>query len=157
MSNDQELLKIGEFATRANTNLRTLRYYEELALLVPAERSTGGFRYYRPADVNRVRMIHDLQALGLSLETIRDLLSSRNQEQRKDWLRKVAAALEEQQRLIRTRIAMLETQQRGIGDALAQVQHYCNPCDSRPHENNNFCDPCRKTGAKLPDFLSALF
>ena len=51
------LLKIGDFAKLADTNLRTLRYYEELGLLTPAERSDGGFRHYRATDVNRVRAI----------------------------------------------------------------------------------------------------
>ena len=35
MSEDRELLKIGEFAQLAGSNLRTIRYYEELGLLRP--------------------------------------------------------------------------------------------------------------------------
>ena len=72
-----ELLKIGEFAKFAQTNLRTLRYYEELGLLTPASRSQGGFRYYRRTDVNRLAMIRDLQSLGLQLERIRELMATR--------------------------------------------------------------------------------
>ena len=39
MKENSELLKIGDFARVAGTNLRTLRYYEELGLLTPAARS----------------------------------------------------------------------------------------------------------------------
>ena len=66
MNRPDELLKIGAFAELAGTNLRTLRYYEEIGLLEPALRSRGRFRYYRPTDLNRVRMIRNLQDLGLA-------------------------------------------------------------------------------------------
>ena len=77
MTAPADLLKIGDFARLAETNLRTLRYYEELGLLSPSHRSQGGFRYYRRTDVNRVNMIRDLQELGLQLEQIRELISVR--------------------------------------------------------------------------------
>src|SRR5690349_18588329 len=108
---DQELLKIGDFAKLAGTNLRTLRYYEELRLLIPASRSQGGFRYYRRTDLNRLGMIHDLQALGLPLEHIRELMATREQgTTRKEFLAKVRAALGEQDRLLQARIAELGAQ-----------------------------------------------
>jgi hypothetical protein len=47
MTQARKLLKIGAFAELAGTNLRTLCYYEEVGLLQPAARSSGGFRYYR--------------------------------------------------------------------------------------------------------------
>src|SRR4051812_49004365 len=85
--NGSSLLKIGDFARLADTNLRTLRYYEELGLLAPASRSQGGFRYYRRTDVNRVHMIRDLQELGLQLDRIRELMAAReNGEEREPFL-----------------------------------------------------------------------
>ena len=47
MTQARKLLKIGAFAELAGTNLRTPCYYEEVGLLQPAGRSSGGFRYYR--------------------------------------------------------------------------------------------------------------
>ena len=151
------LLKIGEFASLAGTNLRTLRYYEELGLLTPAERSQGGFRYYRPTDLNRVQMIHNLQELGLHLEAIRDLLDMRGTANRAELLQKVTAALTEQQRLIDERVQTLEEQKRHIAEALAKVHVCVEDCTRVPGENNNFCEPCQQTGDPLPAFLSALF
>ena len=84
MTSNNDLLKIGDFARTADTNLRTLRYYEELGLLAPAKRSQGGFRYYRRTDVNRVRMIRDLQELGLHLDRIRDLIAGRRDGENHD-------------------------------------------------------------------------
>ena len=70
MSEDQDLLQIGEFARLAESNLRTIRYYEELGLLTPASRSSGGFRYYRHDQLDRMVAIKRLQDLGLSLKEI---------------------------------------------------------------------------------------
>jgi len=157
----QDLLKIGEFAEVAGTNLRTLRYYEELGLLRPQLRSDGGFRYYRPTDVNRVRQIHVLQELGLPLEQIGSLLDTRELEEagsegRRVWIDRVAAALDEQERLISTRIEALREQRDQVRLARAKLDS-CKNCEHKPHADNNYCEPCQQTGNELPSYLSALF
>lgn len=154
----RHLLKIGEFAKLAGTNLRTLRYYEELGLLTPALRSDGGFRHYRPTDVNRVRAIQFLQDLGLALERIGDLLDVRVVDggERAAWVSRMRSTLTEHERLIDERIDTLEDQKRGVSDAFAKLD-LCIDCEHTPSADNNFCDPCQRTGDPLPDFLSALF
>ncbi len=152
-----ELLKIGDFAKLAGTNLRTLRYYEEMGLLIPASRSQGGFRYYRRTDLNRLSMIHDLQALGLPLEKIRDLMATRDAGgPRKEFLAKVRAALSEQDRLLQVRVSELEAQRKSIGVAVNKLRD-CESCKHSPITDNNFCEPCQLTGEHLPATLSALF
>jgi DNA-binding transcriptional MerR regulator len=152
-----ELLKIGDFARLADTNLRTLRYYEELGLISPATRSQGGFRYYRRTDINRVRLIHDLQELGLHLDRIRDLLASRSHEEGRElFLARVQDALAEQDRLLQQRMAALEEQRRKVSQALHKLSE-CRHCQLSPHPENNFCEPCATTGEVLPEHLSALF
>jgi DNA-binding transcriptional MerR regulator len=151
------LLKIGDFARLAGTNLRTLRYYEELGLLRPAARSKGGFRYYRVTDQNRLHLIRDLQELGLSLEAIRELLDTRSaSSDRKGFFARVRQALEEQDRLLVTRIAGLEEQRARIREGLAQVVQ-CEACIHTPGEHNNHCEPCCLTGKPLPETVSALY
>ena len=162
MSDRQELMKIGEFAEHAGTNLRTLRYYEELGLLTPALRSDGGFRYYRPTDVNRVRMIHGLQELGLQLERIRDLLDTRSieatngEDLRQAWVQRVREALDEQRSLIDDRIGLLAHQREHVDRAAAKLEA-CTGCELTPAPENNYCEPCQRSGDELPEFLSALF
>ena len=152
-----ELLKIGDFAKLAGTNLRTLRYYEELGLLAPAKRSDGGFRYYRRTDVNRLAMIHDLQELGLHLDRIRELMATHNSgEDRKQFFGRVRQALEEQDRLLAARMVELQRQRERIAVATEKV-HECETCKHIPNADNNFCDPCAITGQILPPKLSALF
>jgi DNA-binding transcriptional MerR regulator len=66
-------MRIGEVAAAAGVSTRALRYYEERDLL-PAERTAGGQRTYGEAAVDRVRLIQQLYAAGLSSRVIADLL-----------------------------------------------------------------------------------
>jgi DNA-binding transcriptional MerR regulator len=157
MTDSVELLKIGDFARVAGTNLRTLRYYEELGLLAPASRSQGGFRYYRRTDMHRLNMIRDLQNLGLNLERIRELMATRELLDRRDqFLARVREALSEQDRLLADRVRALEEQRGGIARAFAKL-HECENCRHSPSPANNFCEPCSMTGQALPETISALF
>jgi DNA-binding transcriptional MerR regulator len=155
--NEIELLKIGDFARLAGTNLRTLRYYEELGLLEAAARSQGGFRYYRRTDVNRLNMIRDLQDLGLSLDRIRELMATRDSGgDRTKFFSQVRAALDEQDRLLIERMTTLERQRERIRAALEKVRQ-CENCTHTPGTHNNFCEPCCVTGEALPETVSALY
>ena len=66
-------MRIGELATTAGVSVRALRYYEEQGLL-RAERTTSGQRVYPPAALDRVQLIQQLYAAGLTSRTILDLL-----------------------------------------------------------------------------------
>lgn len=157
MTPRSEQLKIGDFARLAGTNLRTLRYYEELGLIAPASRSTGGFRYYRPTDINRVRMIRDLQDLGLHLDRIRELLGGLQETiDRREYMCRVRGALQEHERLLGERMELLERQRSRVAEALAKVD-ICDECPYTPAADNNRCEPCLRTGDQLPEHLSALF
>jgi DNA-binding transcriptional MerR regulator len=152
-----ELLKIGEFARLANTNLRTLRYYEELGLMKPAARSDGGFRYYRHCDLNRLNMIRSLQDLGLNLDRIREVLNIRDpQQDRAGFMHEVRKALEVQDELLTKRIEEIQEQRAKLAEARAKLKE-CELCQHHPIAANNFCEPCRTTGQPLPEKLSALY
>jgi len=70
------LLRIGDLAKATGKTVRAIHLYEELGLLQPATRSSGGFRLYDPAAVDRVRWIDLLHGLGFSLQEMRDVLTS---------------------------------------------------------------------------------
>ena len=75
-----KLLHIGELAKRAGKTVRALHLYEELGLLHPAHRSSGGFRLYHPSSAQRVEWIAQLQGAGFSLAEIQDFLRSVSHE-----------------------------------------------------------------------------
>jgi len=156
-SRDRNLIKIGDFARLAGTNLRTLRYYEEIGLLQPATRSTGGFRYYRAKDLDRLRMVASLQGLGLDLARIRDLMDTRSKGlQRGEFVARVRRALREQVALFDERIAALAAQRDDLGRALGKLAE-CELCDHSPSADNDYCHPCQVDGKLVPPGLSALF
>ena len=67
--------RIGEVAKLTGLTTRTLRYWEELGLLSPAERRESGERLYSDADIARVGRIRELQELlGFSLTEVRTVL-----------------------------------------------------------------------------------
>lgn len=71
------LMQIGEVAERTGLTPRTLRYWEEIGLLPPAERLEGGFRLYSQADVERLQRIVELKKLlGFSLTEIRRVVET---------------------------------------------------------------------------------
>ena len=70
-------LRIGEAAARAAVSVRTLRYYEELGLLIPSARSPGGARRYAEEDVARLARIRELKdLLGFNLDEVRTVLTA---------------------------------------------------------------------------------
>ena len=68
-------MQIGEVAEQTGLSLRTIRYYEEVGLVTPSARTTGGFRLYSETDVARLRLVRRMKPLEFSLEEMKDVLS----------------------------------------------------------------------------------
>jgi DNA-binding transcriptional MerR regulator len=75
-SQDGHLLRVGDLARATGKTVRAIHLYEELGLLRPATRSSGGFRLYEPGAIERVHWIDSLHALGFSLQEMREVLRS---------------------------------------------------------------------------------
>ena len=69
----EELVAIGEACALTGLSPRTVRYYEEVGLLEGVRRRVGGRRVYASQDIERLRFVQRLKALGLTLLEIRDL------------------------------------------------------------------------------------
>lgn len=67
-------MQIGEVAEQTSLSLRTIRYYEEMGLVTPSARTTGGFRLYSETDVARLMLIRRMKPLDFSLEEMREVL-----------------------------------------------------------------------------------
>ena len=66
---------IGHVARAASCKVQTIRYYEQIGLLLVAPRSEGNRRLYAQADIDRLMFIRHARELGFALDAIRDLLS----------------------------------------------------------------------------------
>ena len=71
-------LKIGELAMRTSCPVETIRYYEHQGLLPAAVRSTGNYRLYGAAHVERLSFIRHCRSLDMTLAEIRTLLGFRD-------------------------------------------------------------------------------
>jgi DNA-binding transcriptional MerR regulator len=69
----ENLRSISEVRELTGLSARTLRYYEELDLVPGVRRRAGGRRVYGDDQVERLRFIGRLKALGLSLAEIKEL------------------------------------------------------------------------------------
>ncbi len=72
------MLQIGEVAERAGLSLRTIRYYEEMELVVPETRTEGGFRLYTESHLHRLALIRRLKPLGFTVQEMRELFEARD-------------------------------------------------------------------------------
>lgn len=64
-----------KLAGLAGISTRTLRYYDEIGLLPPARTSASGYRIYGPVEVDRLQQILLYRELGVTLETIREIVT----------------------------------------------------------------------------------
>ena len=65
--------KLGKLA---GVSTRTLRYYDEIGLLKPARINSSGYRIYGTKEVDRLQQILFFRELGVSLESIRDIVTA---------------------------------------------------------------------------------
>jgi MerR family transcriptional regulator, copper efflux regulator len=65
---------IGQVAERTGFTASALRYYEELGLVVPTDRTASGYRVYDDAALSRLAFIARAKQLGCTLDEITDLL-----------------------------------------------------------------------------------
>lgn len=69
-------LKIGTFSKMMQVTVKTLRHYEQMGLLVPAEVDEWtGYRYYRLEQMQRLNTIRYLKDMGFTLDEIRSLFA----------------------------------------------------------------------------------
>lgn len=74
-------MNIGEAAALANLPPKTIRYYEDIALLRPA-RAGNGYRDYSETDIHRLQFLQRARSLGFTIEECRVLLSLYDDEHR---------------------------------------------------------------------------
>lgn len=67
-------MNIGQAAERSGLPPKTIRYYEDIALIAP-ERADNGYRDYSLSDVHRLRFLQRARNLGFTIDECRLLLS----------------------------------------------------------------------------------
>ena len=68
----------GEIAKLCGVTVRTVQYYDNRGILVPSELTEGGRRLYSDTDLEKMKTICFLRELGISIDTIKELLEQEN-------------------------------------------------------------------------------
>ncbi|OIP33778.1 MAG: hypothetical protein AUK27_09895 [Deltaproteobacteria bacterium CG2_30_66_27] len=99
---------IGEISRLVDLSQRTIRYYEEIGLLLSVRRIENGKRVYTDHDVRRLKFINRLKVLGLSLAEMVELEKIyRKQRDNREILPKLLDLLDERAVQIDERVAQL--------------------------------------------------
>lgn len=71
-------MQIGEVAGKIGVATSAIRFYEEAGLLPEPERTPSGYRDYDPSIVDRLAFIRAGQAVGLTLNELKEVLGIRD-------------------------------------------------------------------------------
>ncbi len=127
-SKQEELLRVGELAKRVGKSVRALHLYEELGLLTPVSRTTGGFRLYHPDAAERINWIIKFQAIGFSLTEIRGFVTKFEEAQSgQAATEEVRTVFSEKLSAIREQITQLQIVENDLVEALDYLAS-CETC-----------------------------
>ncbi|MHC5373171.1 MerR family transcriptional regulator [Enterococcus sp. LJL120] len=118
------MFQIGEFSKLSGTSTRMLRHYEKLGLLLPQKTDEyTGYRFYNAGQLQKINRIKKLQAMGLSLVVIQQILSEEDPQVLKKHLaiREVEAA--EELKKIQQQQALMNSLQEVLGSEKALDYH----------------------------------
>ena len=75
-------MNIGQAAKRCGLSTKTIRYYEDIDLVVPRRQASNEYRDYSDADVEKLAFLQRARAVGFGLEECRELLNLYQNSQR---------------------------------------------------------------------------
>jgi len=130
-------LRIGELARRTQCQAETVRFYEREGLLPEPTRTSGNYRLYGRAHVERLAFIRNCRALDMTLNEIRELLRFRDLPQ--DACEAAHALLDEHVAHVAARIGELQQLQKQLIALRRQCQRprtkrECAILDELSHE-----------------------
>jgi DNA-binding transcriptional MerR regulator len=136
-------MRIGEVAAKAGVSVRALRYYEQQDLLHSC-RNPGGQRRYPDSAVERVRLIQQLYAVGLTSRIIRKVLPFADSAEAPPQLLELLTA--ERDRLDR-QITGLQGTRRRLHDCITEAGRPPTSGHGRSASNNAHSQRTRKPEA----------
>lgn len=115
--------KLGQVAS---VSTRTLRYYDEIGILKPARINSSGYRIYGEAEVNRLQQILFYRELGVSLDRIREIVTSPSFD--------VTHALKEHRRQLLEKRAQLDVLLANVDQTIAAAEGRMKMSDKEKFE-----------------------
>ena len=156
------MLTVGNFAILCACTTRTLRYYDRVGLLKPAQVDEWtGYRYYEESQLLDYRRIRDLQGAGFTIGEIRALLHAPAEDVRAALRRKRDELTEKQRRLAELQNSGFpaeETMEEKIEEAKKAMRDLCEKLSAEDLEEAGLeptmLEPLR---ARLKDYWEDYF
>ena len=98
---------IRELADLSGVTTRTLRWYDQIGLLKPCRVAESGYRYYGPAEVDRLQEILYFRAIGVGLDQIKECLDDPSYDRRT---------------MLKTHLTALEAEQNRVKELICSVR-----------------------------------
>lgn len=115
-------LTIGQLARATGVTAKTIRYYEQVGVLPPPNRTPAGYRLYDQRGVHRLRFVRRARALGLSLRDVRALTMTLNGAARPAVRPRMLALVRERLSAVQHRIGELEALRRELGQVARRIR-----------------------------------
>lgn len=144
--------KIDQVAMQSGLTKRTIRYYEELGLIPPPQRSEGGIRYYTREHIELLKKIKQAKdALGFSLQELQHFISLNNtievqktdykqaseRDEQKVKLKDIIDTLNEKLSFIEQRILKIEQVRNDLINVIKKAQALVETLDPEEKQGLN--------------------
>lgn len=124
---NEKIISIGELSKELGLTTRTLRYWEEMGIIEPAERANGANRGYTPYYVRRIRFIVKLKELGLTIREMQDLYAAYGEaKQTEKMIPRLIEILDRHIGKVDERLARLTALRNEIADYRRKMAHKFN-------------------------------
>lgn len=118
-------MQIGEAAKAAGLPVKTVRYYADIGLIAPSERSESGYRQYSRSEIMKLIFARRARAFGFTIDQTRELLSLYQDDARSSSDVKAIAS---------AHLAEIEEKMRDLEALRDELSHLVEACrgDHRP-------------------------
>ena len=107
-------MNISQAARLSGLTSKTIRYYEEIGLIAPAQRGENGYRQYEARAVEELKFLSRSREVGFDIEECRQLLDLHRDSSRQS--RHARALVLEKSAQLQERIESLQAMQKVLQD-----------------------------------------
>lgn len=113
-------MNISEAARRSGLSAKAIRYYEDIGLIAPAERSENGYRQYQLAAVEQLQFLARARDVGFDIDECRQLLDLQRDSKRQS--RHARALVLEKSEQLQHKIDKLQSMQQVLEDMASRCR-----------------------------------
>jgi Cu(I)-responsive transcriptional regulator len=113
-------MNISEAARRSGLSAKTIRYYEDIGLIAPAERGENGYRQYQVSAVEQLQFLARAREVGFDIDECRQLLDLQRDSKRQS--RHARALVLEKSGQLQRKIDQLQSMQQVLEDMASRCR-----------------------------------